>query len=354
MACPNPSSQWASAPLLVPKHGPVPFRFTVDLRPVNKFTIRHQYPMPNLEQELTKLSGSKYFANFDFSHAYWQLPLHPDSQSLHSFITPDGVFSPTRILHGTTNAVMHLQSSVEAILKTSLKRNTLLWLNDILIFSSTIDHLLELISEFIQLCKEYGLFLHRKKCLLITTSVRWCGRLIQPQGVTFDPSDSQGIFAIQKPTKGAQLQQFLCTLQWIRTTIPEFSEVTQPLREFSNKILSTVSSRSKRSTSLPSLSAAGWGKLEDDCFSTCKKVIGSQVTLAHRDKSRGICLFTDASDTCCSGFIYQIPPEEIGISHVHQHHERLAFLPGHFSKTELGWSTLEKEAYVIMECTKKM
>lgn len=71
---PNPTACWASAPLLVPKAGPSQFRLTVDLRPVNKYTLRHQFPMPNLEQELCKLSGASYFANLDFSNAYWQLP----------------------------------------------------------------------------------------------------------------------------------------------------------------------------------------------------------------------------------------------------------------------------------------
>ena len=41
MAYLNPTSAWACAPLLVPKAGAARFRFTVDLRPVNKFTIKH-------------------------------------------------------------------------------------------------------------------------------------------------------------------------------------------------------------------------------------------------------------------------------------------------------------------------
>lgn len=108
----NPASPWASAPLLVPNPGPARWRFTVDLRPVNRFTVRHQFPMPILEHELTKLAKSWFYANFDFVQSYWQLLLHPDSQASQSFITPDGVFSPTRVPHGTTNAVTHLQSVI--------------------------------------------------------------------------------------------------------------------------------------------------------------------------------------------------------------------------------------------------
>lgn len=67
MAYSNPSDKRASAPLIVPKPGTSKFRFTVDLRSVNRLNILHQFPMPRFEQELTKLSASKFFSNFDLS-----------------------------------------------------------------------------------------------------------------------------------------------------------------------------------------------------------------------------------------------------------------------------------------------
>jgi hypothetical protein len=45
----NPRAAWCSAPLLVPKPGPAHFRFTVDLRPVNKQTVPLSWPMPHVE-----------------------------------------------------------------------------------------------------------------------------------------------------------------------------------------------------------------------------------------------------------------------------------------------------------------
>lgn len=66
----NPPSSWTSAPLLVPKSGPAKFRFRVDLRPVNRFIVKHQFPMPIFEQELTRLAGSVFYGTFDISHCY--------------------------------------------------------------------------------------------------------------------------------------------------------------------------------------------------------------------------------------------------------------------------------------------
>jgi hypothetical protein len=69
--------------------------------------------MPHVESELSRLKSSKFYAAFDLSHGYWQLPLAPESQKCQSFIIPEGVYSPTRVLHGTTNAVNHIQAVLQ-------------------------------------------------------------------------------------------------------------------------------------------------------------------------------------------------------------------------------------------------
>jgi hypothetical protein len=38
------------------------------------------------------------------------IPLLKDSQECQLFITPDGDYTPTRVLHGTRKATQHLQS----------------------------------------------------------------------------------------------------------------------------------------------------------------------------------------------------------------------------------------------------
>lgn len=81
-----PTSPWASALPLVPKLGPDKVRFTVDLRPVNRFTEKYEPSMPNIEQDLAKVSGLRFYVTFDFNHGYWQMSLHKDSQVSQYFI----------------------------------------------------------------------------------------------------------------------------------------------------------------------------------------------------------------------------------------------------------------------------
>ena len=54
--------------------------------------------------------------------------------------------------------------------------------------------------------------------------------------------------------------------------------------------------RTKRSVSRVLLASHGWGKTELDAFEACKKSLANQVTLAHRDPTQRLCVYTDASD----------------------------------------------------------
>ena len=51
---------------------------------------------------LQKLAGAKVFSKLDASSGYWQIPLHPESSRLTTFITPSGRFCFRRL--GITSA----------------------------------------------------------------------------------------------------------------------------------------------------------------------------------------------------------------------------------------------------------
>lgn len=347
LAYPNPTSKWACAPLLVPKPGAL-YRFTCDLRPVNIFTIGHQFPMPNLEHELTKLGKARFYANFDFSHSYWQLMLARESQECQSFVTPDGIFSPTRVMHGTTNAVTHLQSSISGIIPDDLKDHLLVWLDDVLLYAATVDELLASIRSFFALCVEYNLKLHPAKCTIFAPEIRWCGRMVSAKGVRYDPRRMDGLLSMSPPTTGSNLQQFVCALQWVKQGIPNFSPMVSPLHDFMERVYDHTGKRTKRAVSRVQLASLGWGPTELAAFEACKKALAHQVTLVHRDVNQRLCVYTDASDMAWSGILTQVPTVDLNKPHKEQRHAPLAFLSGRFNSTQLGWSVLEKEAFAVL------
>ena len=209
----NTESSWGCAPLIVPKDGPEQFRFTVDLRPVNQVTEPFDWPMPELESVIAKLAGAKCFATIDLSQGFWQFPIHVESQEYQSFITPDGVYTPTRVLHGRGNASGYCQSSVELICE-SILNHLLIWIDDILKHAKDADTLLDVMERLFKLCVERNLKLHAKKCKLFLMKVRWCGRIVSGEDVQMDPSRLQALVEMPAPSRGDELQQFVCAAIW--------------------------------------------------------------------------------------------------------------------------------------------
>lgn len=75
----------------------------------------------------------------------------------------DGINSPTRVLHGTTNAVMHLQSSLMETVPVNLKQVLLLWLDDVLLQAKTVNGLLAAIGDLFRFCAERNIKLNPSK-----------------------------------------------------------------------------------------------------------------------------------------------------------------------------------------------
>jgi hypothetical protein len=120
--------------------------------------------MPNLQDQLHDLHGSEVFATLEFCHGYWQIPLHKDSQDCQSFITPDGVYTPTRVVHGTRIAAQHLQS-VLVVMMNDIKNNIKVWLDYCLLHTKTEVDLLATLNFFFKRYQKYGLKLHASKCV---------------------------------------------------------------------------------------------------------------------------------------------------------------------------------------------
>jgi hypothetical protein len=149
---------------------PDQYRMTVDLRVPNASMKPTAWPMPNLQDELHDLHGSEVLAMLDFCQGYWQIPLHIIFQDCQSIITPDGEYTPTRVLHGTRNATQHLQP-VLVVMMDDIKSNIKVWLDDRLLHTKTED-------DFFKKYQEHGLKLHASKCVLFATTMRYCERLI--------------------------------------------------------------------------------------------------------------------------------------------------------------------------------
>jgi hypothetical protein len=154
--------------------------------------------------------------------------VHKDSQDYQSFITPDGVYRPTRVLHGTRDATQHLQS-VLGVMMDDVKSNIKVWLDDCLLHTEIEDEFLTTLNFLFKECQEHGLKLHTNKCVLFATTVRYCGRSIFKKVICFDPKNMEALQTMHEPQNGTDLVQYVAAVNWMRSTIPNYSKLVAPV-----------------------------------------------------------------------------------------------------------------------------
>lgn len=60
----------------------------MDFKKLNENIKREWFILPMTDEILMKLTGTKVFTSLDAASGFWQIPLHPESSRLMTFITP--------------------------------------------------------------------------------------------------------------------------------------------------------------------------------------------------------------------------------------------------------------------------
>ena len=68
------------------------FRFCIDYRRVNAVSKKDAYPIPDIQDALDNLRGSKYFATIDLLSGYWQIEMTDREKERSAFCTRRGLF----------------------------------------------------------------------------------------------------------------------------------------------------------------------------------------------------------------------------------------------------------------------
>lgn len=343
----NKESRWASPAYVVPKPGTngMKLRVTVDLRKPNKMMEPLQWPMPHLETLLEFMQGCKYFITCDGFKGYWQLPLAKESQEIMSIMTHDGVYTPTRIPQGATDSVMHFQSAMDEIFADRKGIDVLAWIDDILGGAKTFEHWFEVVKYIVEQCEKFGLKLSATKTTLFATKVKWCGRIFSADGVQHDPERLKTLQNLREPQTIGELQEYIGAINWMRSSLLNFARIINELQKALNKALEGKV-RTKRSTkNLPIVLDVK----ARESFEASKDMLQAATIRKHRDSSKRLLIFTDASKDGWAVVITQIPEAQIDFKeYVNMDHEPLTFLSGIFRGPSENWAIVEKEAFAIV------
>ena len=72
-------------------------RFCCDFRYLNAVTIKDSYPIPRIDESLSKLGDAKFFTTFALVSAFWQVPLQQEDREKTGFACELGLYQWKRM-----------------------------------------------------------------------------------------------------------------------------------------------------------------------------------------------------------------------------------------------------------------
>ena len=284
---------WSSALVPVSKKGTNELRWCVDFRALNQVTVKDNYPLPNIQDTLNKLAGSKIFSTWDSKGAYHSIELSPESRDYTSFISPIGLFRFICTPFGLCNAGQTYSRMINrAILLSKNQRHSMSYLDDVITHSQTMNEHVEHIESILAMHAEYGLKLNLKKCQIFQASVQYLGHVVSEKGIEMLPSHVDKILDWKIPQTGKELQSFLGFVNYYSAFLPEYGKLAADMNGLRNKrgpIELTASMKSD--------------------FEKLKQAFSKSPVRAYPDFSPNASPFildTDFSAKCCGGVLSQM------------------------------------------------
>ena len=258
-------------------------RLCVDYRLLNDRTIRDLFPLPRIEESLQALGGASLFSSLDLAHGYFQVVLHPQAIPLTAFRVPWGLYEFLRLPQGLVNSPSTFQRVMEYVLGDMNLQQLLLYLDDILVFSSSFEEHLVRLDEVFRRLIEAGLKLKGNKCQLFRNNVAYLGHIVSSKGIACDPGKVDRIRNWPTPRSREELASFLGLASYYRAFIPEFSKLASPLYSLRNTGGKTV------------IKPFEWTSEAESAFTMLKQVLTEAPILAYPRYDRDFVLEIDAS-----------------------------------------------------------
>lgn len=231
---PVKSSEWATPVVLILKRDKKTLHLCGDYRlTINRAVKLDQYPIPKIEDLLTKIAAGKYFTSLDMSQAYQQLPLHDESKKLVTINTHKGLFVYNCLPYGIFSVPGIFQRTVKTLLQGI--PNVLIYLDDILVSGKTTEEHFHMLSEVLSRLAQAGLRLRQDKCTFMATSVQYLGYQIDAQGIHPTQAKVKAIKQAPTPSNVSELKAYLGILTYYSKFLPNLSIVLAPLYELLKK-----------------------------------------------------------------------------------------------------------------------
>src|SRR6266481_6074793 len=299
-----------------------------DFRKVNEKTVFDAYPMPVVGDVLNRISRAQVFSTFDLSKGFHQIPIDPADRPKTAIYTPLGLMEFVKMPFGLKNAAAVFQRAMEQCLGEYVDIFIMVYIDEVIIFSNTIEEHLEHLRLFFKKIREFNFRINPKKVQLCQTQIKVLGHIVEHGSCRPDPKKIAGIEDFPIPEKVQQLQSFLGSVNYYRRFVEHLAHVVKPLYGM---------------TSPKSPQTLVWSPEALDAFMRCKKAMANLV-IHMPDLNGEFIIQTDASGLGLGAVLVQV---------VNGERKPCSFISRNLIGAENNYSATELECLAVVWSVQK-
>lgn len=312
-------TDWCAGMVIVPKaNGSI--RICCDFTRLNESVRRERHILPSVDHLLGSIQCAKVFTKLDANCGFHQIPLDTASQRLTTFITPFGRYCYRRLPFGISSAPEYFQKRMSQVLD-GLK-GVICMIDDVLVFGSTREEHDSRLLAVLQRIDQSGITLNAAKCEFRKASIRFCGYIIDNEGIHPDPCKTEALANMPACQNVAEVRRFLGMANQLGKFTPRLAQLSHPLRQLLSKGREWC-----------------WNDAQQKAFNSIKVELTSPAVLALYNPNFPTCVSADASSFGLGAVIAQ--KQHTG------EWRPVAFQSRSLLPAEQRYSQIEKEALAI-------
>lgn len=324
----EPSQSAWSSPIMLLDKPDGSKRFVVDFRAVNAVSRKDAYPLPQVTTILDRLRDAGFLSSLDIKSAYWQIELEEASKEKTAFAIPGrGLYQFVTMPFGLCGAPATWQRFVDTVLGPDLEPNVFVYLDDIVVVTSTFEAHLKILAEIFKRIRAAKLTLNREKCKFCRKELKYLGYLVSGDGLRVDPDKIKAIVDIPIPRNQKEVRQFTGMASWYRRFIPNFAPRMHPLT-------SLLRRRSKFE----------WTKEAENAFHDIKSCLITAPILSCPDFAKSFTISCDASGVGIGAVLSQEYEQGEGV---------VAYASRTLTRQEQKYSATERECLAVIWAVEK-
>jgi hypothetical protein len=219
----RPSNSPFSSPMIMVRKKDGTWRPCVDYRYLNALTIRGQFPIPVFDELVDELAGARWFSSIDLNSGFHQIRMKEGEEYKTTFQTHFGHFEFLVMSFGLCGAPATFQGAMNSTLKPLLRRCVLVFFDDILVYSKSLEEHMEHLRAVFQLLAQDKWKVKMSKCSFAQRQISYLGHIISAEGISTDNSKISSITTWPAPSNAKELRSFLGLAGYYRKFVKHFA-----------------------------------------------------------------------------------------------------------------------------------